>query len=141
MTDETVLETEIPTDPSSEPVTEPVETEAAETDDGSVTETTAPETIPETSESETVPETTAVETAQETTVPETTVEIVYWEDTEIMTQPAMTPEEPVAVTTEPVYIEVIESVGSDIIHADLFGSFLICGTLIGLALLRKIYGT
>ena len=35
----------------------------------------------------------------------------------------------------------IQAVGSDIVHADLFGSFLICGTLIGLALLRKVYGT
>lgn len=51
-------------------------------------------------------------------------------------------EETIATTTEPVItVEVIESVGSDIIHADLFGSFLICGTLIGLALLRKVYGT
>ena len=38
-------------------------------------------------------------------------------------------------------VEVIESVGSDLLHADLFGSFLICGTLIGLALLRNIHGT
>ena len=35
-----------------------------------------------------------------------------------------------------ITVEVIESIGSDIIHADLFGSFLICGTLVGLALLR-----
>lgn len=44
-------------------------------------------------------------------------------------------------TTELITVEVIESLGSDIVHADLFGSFLICGTLIGLSLLRKIYGT
>ena len=41
---------------------------------------------------------------------------------------------------ETISIQVIESVGSDIIHADLFGSFLICGTLIGLALWRKFNG-
>ena len=35
-----------------------------------------------------------------------------------------------------ITVEVIESIGSDIIHADLFGSFLVCGTLIGLALFR-----
>lgn len=40
-----------------------------------------------------------------------------------------------------ITVQVIETVGSEIIHADLFGSFLICGTLIGLALLRKVYGT
>lgn len=37
--------------------------------------------------------------------------------------------------------EEIDSLRSDIVHADLFGSFLICGTLIGLALLRNIHGT
>ena len=41
---------------------------------------------------------------------------------------------------ETISIQVIESVGSDIIHADLFGSFLICGTLIGLAIWRKFNG-
>ena len=41
---------------------------------------------------------------------------------------------------ETISIQVIEYVGSDIIHADLFGSFLICGTLIGLAIWRKFNG-
>ena len=44
-------------------------------------------------------------------------------------------------TLSVVTVEVIQAVGSDIAHANLFGSFLICGTLIGLALLRKVYGT
>lgn len=42
---------------------------------------------------------------------------------------------------ETITVQVIESVGQEIIHADLFGSFLICGTLVGLALMRKIHGT
>lgn len=46
-------------------------------------------------------------------------------------------EETVSLTTQ----DLILSVGSDIAHTNLFGSFLICGTLIGCALLRKIYGT
>ncbi len=46
-------------------------------------------------------------------------------------------EETVSLTVQ----ETIELVGSDICHVSLFGSFLICGTLIGLALLRKVYGT
>lgn len=46
-------------------------------------------------------------------------------------------EETETITT----IQVIETVGSDIIHANLFGSFLICGTLVGLVLLRNIHGT
>lgn len=50
-------------------------------------------------------------------------------------------EETVAITTEPVYIDVIESSASAILHADLFGSFLVCGTLIGLFILRGRHGT
>lgn len=42
---------------------------------------------------------------------------------------------------ETITVQVIETVGQEIIHADLFGSFLICGTLVGLALMRKIHGT
>ena len=41
---------------------------------------------------------------------------------------------------ETITIQVIESIGSDIIHADLFGSFLICGTLIGVTIWSKFYG-
>ncbi len=40
-----------------------------------------------------------------------------------------------------ISLEDLERVGSDVVHADLFGSFLVCGTLIGLALLRNIHGT
>lgn len=38
-------------------------------------------------------------------------------------------------------IQVIEAYGTGIIHANLFGNFLICGTLIALVLWRKIHGT
>ena len=40
-----------------------------------------------------------------------------------------------------ITLDDLERVGSDMLHADLFGSFLVCGTLIGLALLRNIHGT
>lgn len=51
-------------------------------------------------------------------------------------------EETVPMTTVPVItIEEIQTIGSDLMHVDLFGSFLICGTLIGLFLLRGIHGT
>lgn len=40
-----------------------------------------------------------------------------------------------------ISLENLERVSSDMLHADLFGSFLICGTLIGLFLLRGIHGT
>ena len=42
--------------------------------------------------------------------------------------------------TEAISIQVIQDIGSDIVHVNLFGSFLICGTLIGLALWRKFNG-
>ncbi len=50
-------------------------------------------------------------------------------------------EETVAMTTEPVYLGVIQSAAADVAHTNLFGSFLICGTLIGIAILRGRYGT
>ena len=41
-----------------------------------------------------------------------------------------------------VYLAIeMERIGSDLLHADLFGSFLICGTLIGLFLFGRIHGT
>lgn len=53
--------------------------------------------------------------------------------TELETVPESTP--------EMVYVEVIQDTGSAIVHADLFGAFLICGTLVGIFLLRGRYGT
>lgn len=43
--------------------------------------------------------------------------------------------------TEPVYMDVIAETGSALMHSNLFGAFLICGTLVGLFLLRGRYGT
>lgn len=86
-------------------------------------------------------------------------------DETIQTEESSIPETVVTIPTEAVAYEVVdgaltadtiyeetsadvvylslemERIGSDIVHADLFGSFLICGTLIGLALLRYIRGT
>lgn len=45
------------------------------------------------------------------------------------------------VLVETITIQEVQSIGSDIAHSTLFGSFLICGTLIGLAILRKVHGT
>ena len=128
MNEETVLETTIQTDPPTEPATEPVQTETSPSDPGLVTEpSSAPETIPVTIPA-TVPETAATEESTAVTIYEDLSGVPY--------------EETIAETTEPVMIvDVIESVGSDIAHASLFSGFLVCGTLIGLALLRKIYGT
>lgn len=66
-------------------------------------------------------------------------EIIYGVDSfpESTTAPTS---ETVPMTTEPTYIEVIETVGADIVHSTLFGAFLICGTLVGLTIFRRLYG-
>ena len=68
--------------------------------------------------------------------PEPTQETIY----EDLTGAAITETTPETVTQE-ITIEVIQDLTWGQIHADLWGSFLICGTLIGLALLRNIHGT
>lgn len=101
--------------------------------------TEVPETAPQTTDGTITTETTvpeSVETFPEDTFPAVTEDVI-WEDFS-----GSTIEETVAVTTEPVIIvEVIESAASDLAHVNLFGSFLISGTLIGLFLLRGIHGT
>ena len=57
-----------------------------------------------------------------------------------------TTEEPVYVVvseepTAPVYMSILQDTESAIVHSNLFGAFLICGTLVGLFLLRGRYGT
>lgn len=110
-TEETLLEFIDP------PATEVPET-APETTDGTVeTEFSEPETVPQV-------EATAPEETEETIGEEFFVNETYPESTEAV-----------------VVVDVIESVGSDIVHANLFSGFLICGTLVGIAILRKIHGT
>lgn len=67
------------------------------------------------------------------TVSETVAEEIEVEDP--------VPMETVAMTIDPVLINVITGAASEIVHVNLFGSFLVCGTLVGLFILRKIYGT
>ena len=55
--------------------------------------------------------------------------------------PFYVPEETIAETVSSETIQVIEEWGSGIVHSTLFSGFLICGTLIGCTLFRKIYGT
>lgn len=50
-------------------------------------------------------------------------------------------EETIAVDLQTVTLVDFQQGVSDICHVSLFGSFLLCGTLIGLTLLRRIYGT
>lgn len=120
----------------NEETTVPVEESVPESIEPPATEVpeTAPETIDwtvetEASEPATVPqaETTASDETEETISEDLSGNIVndtYTESTEAV-----------------VIVDVIESVGSDIVHANLFSGFLICGTLVGIAILRKIHGT
>lgn len=114
MNEETTVPSDVPTVPPTELATVPTETEVPETTDWTVTnETLSFETL------ETLYEDLPSAEAAETGVPEETI----------------------AATVEVTTVEIIETVGSDIVHASLFGAFLVCGTLIGLALLRNIHGT
>lgn len=79
----------------------------------------------------------------ESTVPEATAtvpsETIAYEDVDGTLTGDTIYEE---TSADVVYLAIeMERIGSDLLHADLFGSFLICGTLVGLALLRYIRGT
>lgn len=103
-------------------------------------ETTDPVTVP--TEEATVSTTEAIET----TVPEETHEIfetVAYIPTQgvVLEDYQENLQETVPVTTESVIIDIIETSSANIVHASLFGSFLVCGTLVGIFLLRGRYGT
>lgn len=106
---------------------------AAETSEPEVTETEITEAaaFTETEATETVVSTETVETTEALDSPYT--ESLYPEE---YLDPIEAP-----VETEPVYVQVIQDTGNAIVHADLFGAFLICGTLVGIFLLRGRYGT
>ena len=61
-------------------------------------------------------------------------------ETETLTDEWLSPA-PIQETEAVVEVDPTAQYYSDLVHADLFGSFLICGTLIGLSLLRGIHGT
>lgn len=45
--------------------------------------------------------------------------------------------EPTATEVQSITVEAVSQVRDDIVHADLFGSFLLCGTLVALALFGR----
>lgn len=123
MDEPTVLPTETETVPATEPpAVETKETYGPDADDA-VTELP---TVPETAEA-TEPE--ATETAPEQTEM-LLEESEETEESESEYVAFIEPEE----TTEAITIVEIRQIRDDIIHADLYGSFLVCGTLVGIAL-------
>ena len=104
-------------------------------------------------EETTVPSVSEVETIVTLPTQEETFEVIDWSVTEPSAAPELTQETisydfpgttlvettPETVTQE-ITIDVIESIALDQMHVSLFGSFLICGTLVGLALLRDRHG-
>lgn len=112
--------------------TEPV-TQATEGPDPTLPQETVPETVPETSEE--IP----VESTQDSSWfqdEQSSTEATIYEDLS-----GSEYEETTETTEAVVIVDVIESVGSDIAHANLFSGFLVSGTLVGIFLLRKVYGT
>ena len=43
----------------------------------------------------------------------------------------------VATETEAITLEDLQAIRDDLVHTDLFGSFLICGCIVSLALFRR----
>lgn len=81
---------------------------------------------------ETTPETVPVSEPAPTETESTTAATDDW----TVTEPVVL--ETVAQETEAVVlVDVIQESASVVAHVDLFGSFLICGTLVGIFLLRN----
>lgn len=93
------------------------------------------EPVTQATETTTVPADDWTVTEETNEIPETMADVPT-EEPVLEDLPEST-EETVSLTVQ----ETIQIVGSDIVHVNLFGCFLVCGTLIGLALLRKVYGT
>ena len=71
------------------------------------------------------------------------IDLEYPSDSPDDSDPFDDPTEPstLPVPTVPVYQPIIEDSTSAVVHSILYGAFLICGTLVGIFLLRGRYGT
>lgn len=47
--------------------------------------------------------------------------------------------EPTSTELESITVADLHTMTSDIVHANLFGAFLICGTLVGVALFGRLF--
>ena len=90
------------------------------------------EPVTQATETTTVPADDGTVTEETNEIPETMADVPT-EEPVLEDLPEST-EETVSLT-----IQVIEEYGSGMIHANLFGSLLVCGTLIGLFLWRNIH--
>ena len=45
--------------------------------------------------------------------------------------------EPVSETVESISLEDLQAIRDDLVHTELFGSFLVCGCIVALALFRR----
>lgn len=119
MNEETTVPMEETVPESIEPPATEIPQTAPETTDGTV----------EATEPITEPPATSAPVIQAT---DPTQETIFYDDLTAATEE----------TTEAVVIvDVIETAATDLAHVNLFGSFLICGTLVGIKLLEKINGT
>lgn len=94
----------------------------------------AGEPVTQATEATTVPADDGTVTEETHEIPETMADLPT-EESVLEDLPEST-EETVSLTVQ----ETIQVVGSTIVHADLFGSFLVCGTLVGILIFRGRHG-
>lgn len=123
----------------NEETTVPSETAVDET--GVPLTTEVPESVPETTDWTVAPETTEAAPTSPPVIYQPPASSTLLEEFYASTYEETVAETVPETVTQEITIEVIQDLTWGQIHADLWGSFLICGTLIGLALWRNIHGT
>lgn len=61
------------------------------------------------------------------------------ENTDILSESATVEAETGADVVAVVGVQDLQNMTADIVHADLFGSFLVCGTLVGIFLVWRLW--
>lgn len=123
----------------NEETTVPSETAVDET--GVPLTTEVPESVPETTDWTVAPETTEAAATSPPVIYQPPASSTLLEDFYASTYEETIAETVPETTTQEITIEIIESIALDQMHVYLFGSFLVCGTLVGLALFGRIHGT
>lgn len=123
----------------NEETTVPSETAVDET--GVPLTTEVPESVPETTDWTVAPETTEAAPTSPPVIYQPPASSTLLEDFYASTYEETIAETVPETTTQEITIEIIESIAMDQMHVDLFGSFLVCGTLVGLFFFGRIHGT